>query len=184
MKVQQFISHGHVVVNGKPSRFSGLQLSFADRVSTSFDRKPSGIKLGSFSQVFYMVYRNMYLCGRSLDGNKNTATNVEKDVKHVVDIISDEQSAYLFRPVLSLFKISSWTSVRSAILNKNQRISKEARSNQRSQLQRFLRWKRLSVNTKKIHDQVVSISKQDPALLYSRFSRCYASIVYGTRRCE
>lgn len=62
--------------------------------------------------------------------------------------------------------------------------SKESKWNRRAQLQRLLRWKRLNTNYKKIQDQVVSISKQDPSLMYSRFSRCYASIVYGTRRCE
>jgi hypothetical protein len=119
LQIQQWISHGRVVINTKRCRFSNKQITSGSRIGMSFDRKPSVIKFGSFSQVFYMIYRNMYLARRVVSNAPSSATNIEKDVKLVFDIIESEQSAYLFRPVLSLLKISSWSMARSAVLSRH-----------------------------------------------------------------
>lgn len=111
MQIRQLISHGNVRVNGNVCRFGGRSITSVTRIGMSFESKPSTIKLGNFSQVFYMIYRNMYLTPRLICNqgkpNESSATNVEKDVKLVFDIIGNQQSSYLLRPVLSLLRASS-----------------------------------------------------------------------------
>jgi hypothetical protein len=65
LQIQQFIGHGHVLVNGRVARFANMKPGTLDQVGilSSKDRNDTGRRapgLGGFSKVFHMIHRNTH----------------------------------------------------------------------------------------------------------------------------
>jgi len=209
LRARQLVRHGHIHINGetglRPARFGNIRLGTCDLLhfcrlkKTAVKLTPLPPLLGKletatgFSKLFYMVYRNMYLVSREITARgpegsgtrgRRSSNNVERDVMRMFGQIESDHSSYLLWPVFSLLKVSDFAKdIRPLLGTTGAGAMKEDRRNRRSRL-RFMRWKRLQSGAKALPGQALAIVEQDPSLMYSRFTRCYASTVYGTRRCE
>lgn len=190
-QARQLISHGHVRVNSRIIKFGNMKLgtSLLGFVSPRFSPSPIGSLL-SFTKTYYLIYRNMHLIERlvSSEGRIYNVVGPEGIDKLSSIAIRKSLELPLYNPLRTLIQISSWSSTKPNILAGLSRghNSKESKLERRLQLQRLLRWKRLESTSlpREIPDLIQKIAYQDPSLMYARSSRCYASIVYGTRRCK
>lgn len=184
IKLKGFLTHKNYTQNLKYTTLLRTKSIKENNLKETLDFVQN-LRLKRFTEIFYMTYRNLHFIEKTYNNQ-----SVEKHIQPIFSVIGFNQSLFVGWPLISLLWISPFTTKVQANIMRTATKSTEI---EKKHLQRLLRWKRVlkepikTENGEEENRKWTATSIPDAARrAQSKFplSKCYASMIYGTRTCK